>query len=893
MSILYKKVYLLAAATALSLSLSSFSSAYADENEVEEKEEIEEIVVTGSRFLKNNYDTASPVVVITSEDIQKIGASSVFEVLLKLPEIGSSFDSDRVKSFTQGDYLGSRAAVGAQSVSLRNLGSNATLILVNGKKIAKYGLLENHQTVITSLDGIALDSIERIEILKAGASSIYGSDAMAGVINIILRKDYEGRMLTANFGISTMGDYEDYRLSYMQGFAAIGGGDNNLTISANYSLTPSIKGMKRGRSSLVYNDVPGTLSKAFRDPVTRKLAWLNKPLNPNACDEISKKNKCMRDINNEIYSRQKRETIGLNLNFTHSFAEDLELFSNLSISHRKTNGIYRSQLVGIGNYNNTGYDLTTSFADVGPRSNKTLATSYNFTLGFKGDDLLDMFRWETHLKHSESHVNVKSKNFILEGAYDTLLAEGKLDFTKRGAMDKSIVDQLRAPELTRKGLGTRSEFEAFISADSFDFFGLDASFLLGTNFHGRSQKDTPDDFLMQGIENGGRTNPRTLVMGVIDQGNYEKRSRKSGALFGEFHLPLAERFEVSLSYRYDMDDIFGSHFSPAATFRWKMDEHGIVSVRGGYSTGFRAPALGEFGLPTYINPRKIILRVKDYTKLPCADKTRGGLVPIGELFMWCFVTAITKDNPDVKPETSKAYNFGVILKPSEGFSASIDWHRIKRRNEIRRISSANILEYFPEWLIRNKKNEITSMYNYFGNIGFTVNEGVDFTLKYSLSLEEIGHFELRTRASRLINVEENVLGLQGGSKYRAGFSGRPLWRGNVQFNWSKDDWAASLIYYYSGTYKWTSWENRDRNYYCDLEALNKKARLDRKYTRCNVKSSSRVNLNLRYTGFDGVKLILNVSNLFDSIADRRYMERHEKPRKSIGRYVRLTAQWRF
>ena len=899
MSILYNKIYLLAAATALSLSLSSFSSAYADDNEVEEKEEIEEIVVTGSRFKKNNYETASPVVVITQEDIQKIGASTVFEVLLKLPEVGSFFGSDRVKSFTQGYFLGSDAAIGAQSVSLRGLGSNATLILVNGKKIAKYGLLENRQTTITSLDAIALDSIERIEVLKAGASSIYGSDAMAGVINIILRKDYEGKMLIANFGISTMGDYEKYRLSYTQGFSGIGGGDNNLTISGNFSLIPSIKGVKRGRSSMVHNDAPGTLSKVSRDPVTRKYVWSYKPLDANNCDEISDKNKCLRDINNKIYSRQKRESIGLNLSFNHSFEGDLEFFSDLSISHRKTNGIYRAEIAWIKNYKNTGYELATSFVDVGSRSNNTIATSYDFALGFKGDNLLDMFRWEVYLKHSESHVNVKSKNFILEAPYKTLLAEGKLDFSKRGGMDKSIVDQLRAPELTRKGKGTRSDFEAFISADSFNFFGIDASFLLGGNFNRQSQKDTPDPFLKQEIQNNGSNNGKTPVMGIVHQGNYEARSRKSGALFGEFHLPLTERLETSISYRYDIDDIFDSHLSPAANFRWKMDEHGVVSIRGGYSTGFRAPSLGQFGVPTYISPRKRGVRVEDYAKFPCADKTKGGLIPWGPKYKYCFVTVINKDNPDIKPETSKSYNLGVILNPSEGFFASIDWFHIKRKNEIKKLQDPTILEFYPEWLVKNEQGEITGMHNYYGNIGYTINEGVDFTIKYSFSLEDVGRFEIRTQASRLINTEENIFGKRGGSEYSAGFSGKPLWRGNVQVNWSKDDWAASLTYYYRGKYKWKSWKDNDRSFYCDLEALNKKAKEWQTYTRCDIKSFSTVNLNLRYTGLEGVKLILNINNLFDSVEDRRYMEdRRFKGndlafQKTIGRYVKLTAQWRF
>ena len=152
-------------------------------------QKVEKVEVTGSNIKRVDSETVAPVLIITREEIAASGRNTIAEVLRGLSiNQGNSFnEAGGVNSF----------APGASGIGLRGLGAKNTLILINGRRMAAYGFAQNISDTFVDINAIPAPAVDRIEILKAGASHIYGSDAIAGVINVILRKDFQGLELSA------------------------------------------------------------------------------------------------------------------------------------------------------------------------------------------------------------------------------------------------------------------------------------------------------------------------------------------------------------------------------------------------------------------------------------------------------------------------------------------------------------------------------------------------------------------------------------------------------------------------------------------------------------------------------------------------------------------------
>ncbi|MGO4778543.1 TonB-dependent receptor plug domain-containing protein, partial [Lysobacter sp. 2RAB21] len=179
---------------------------------------LDRIEVTGSRIRQVDLETAQPVLSITRADIEKQGFQSVADILQNISATGAPTIS-RAQPLLAGEN------VGGQFISMRNLGAQRTLILVNGKRlgISTSGLQD------VSL--IPTSAVERIEVLKDGASSIYGSDAIAGVVNIITRTNFEGATANAYFGQYSQGDGATTRGDFVLGFT---GDRGSLTAAVEY-----------------------------------------------------------------------------------------------------------------------------------------------------------------------------------------------------------------------------------------------------------------------------------------------------------------------------------------------------------------------------------------------------------------------------------------------------------------------------------------------------------------------------------------------------------------------------------------------------------------------------------------------------------------------------------
>lgn len=202
---------------------------------------LQRVEVTGSNIRRTDTETASPVQVITKQEIDQSGKGTVGEYLQTLTS-----DGQGSVPFTYGRGFSGATASG---ISLRGLGANATLVLVNGRRIAPAVLADDAQRAFTDLNQIPLEAVERVEVVKDGASSIYGSDAVAGVVNIILKKNYVGTVAKLTYGVSQKSDGNEPRVAITHGFGDIDKDGYNVLLNAEFGK----------KDPIFYRDRSGTV----------------------------------------------------------------------------------------------------------------------------------------------------------------------------------------------------------------------------------------------------------------------------------------------------------------------------------------------------------------------------------------------------------------------------------------------------------------------------------------------------------------------------------------------------------------------------------------------------------------------------------------------------------
>ncbi|MBA2771540.1 MAG: TonB-dependent receptor plug domain-containing protein, partial [Sphingomonas sp.] len=199
----------------------------ADEGEVDEGGD--DIIVTGSRIRRDPNESALPLQIITTEELQRNAISSPEQLVGYLTTNGTG--ADNLASNTDVVAGQQRGQNGASFANLRGQGSGATLVLLNGRRVAAHGL----QGSAVDVNQIPFAAIERVEVLKEGASAIYGTDAIGGVLNFILRKDYQGFGITGFSDFTRLGDHTTYRTSAIAGYGDLQERGFNVMAAVSYS----------------------------------------------------------------------------------------------------------------------------------------------------------------------------------------------------------------------------------------------------------------------------------------------------------------------------------------------------------------------------------------------------------------------------------------------------------------------------------------------------------------------------------------------------------------------------------------------------------------------------------------------------------------------------------
>lgn len=688
------------------------------------------VEITGSNIRRAQAETAAPVQVITREDIDKSGKTSVAEYLQTL-----TADNQGSVPMTFGNGF----ATGASGLSLRGLGAASTLVLINGRRIAPYGLADDGQKVFANLNVIPLEAVERIEVLKDGASAIYGSDAIAGVVNVILRKNFQGTVAKASVGQSRYGDGTEKVASITHGSSNDAAGTSFL-FSAEVRDVDSIyyaNRMNRGAvgtqdlrflgGSTVSPTIPGaivgvnaassSLVGNVRNPANSVYVSRSDPAAPGVTRTFPNANcanftniaqgdpggGCIVDLARK-YGQVQPDSQSLNLfgrfskqlNASTELYGELNLYSSSARSQTTPSAISSSSgypggpvsnsavALGAAHPDNPFFDSAARVrylaGDVGPRVNSVDSTFARVLAGVKGT--MGAWDYDSAFLHSETTVSNARSGYLQLDVANALLNPTAANVAKATA-NSAAYRALPAGTYWRiaenAGLNSAALYAALspqisnnanASTTSLDF---KASRELGKLEGGPIGLALGAEVRREAV----RLDPTTGT----DRGNiiglgysaYDG-SRSVVAAYGEALFPVTKKLEINTALRADSyGGSIGTSVTPKIGFKFVPASN--FAVRGTYAQGFRAPSPAENGkgglaaFTTAADPVRCALGV------PTACNPGS-------------VAIITSPNAGLKPEKSESATLGMVWDVTPKTSFTADLWQIKRKNEINQEASS-------------------------------------------------------------------------------------------------------------------------------------------------------------------------------------------------------------
>ena len=654
--------------------------------------ELDRILVTGSRIPRAQLETASPVITISAEDIQRQGFRNVSDVLRAQPlATGAVQDNQYAGSFTSN----------ATTISLLGLSPSFTLILMDGRPLADYPLLYNGQSNFTDLTSIPTAMVERIEILPGNQSSIYGSAAIAGVVNIILKKRLDGVQLDARVGGYSDGGGDNERLQLTGGKAW----DNlDITFGLQYSHQDPIYMRQRdftdttddnpnpdlrfgSRTFIILNGFTGQ----YDDPGT-------------GCDNVAANfdGTTQRDFRpgrgffcgsraQPGYATLLNEEQGVSAYFNSNYrmGDNANFYTSVLYGKNEAKNDSGSRF-WIPNYNDgtdgyiwnqTEQTLETyqhifSPEEQGVTNYTTDSRSYNIALGVNGT--IGDSKWDYDVYYSRSGYEVKSDQlWPLVDEMDAFFQEQFLGpqlgtyygypvyEPNKPAFYQSITpEQFRAFSGNLRNTSSTWTHNFNVQVTNPDLFQLPAGSVgvAGVFQLGYQHWDNPVDPGVSGDDYFG-------LSGTSGAGN-----RANRAVGVEFSIPLLKSLTASVSGRYDSYKNIRAGSDAKATYKVGLEFRPVDSLllRANYATAFRAPDMGY----VFTGGNGFFTSQTDYYK--CETYGPNPACPFEGLSL----EGVQVSNPDLKSITAKSYGFGFVWSPSDRYELRADYYNVKIDDEV-------------------------------------------------------------------------------------------------------------------------------------------------------------------------------------------------------------------
>ncbi|MGL1955994.1 MAG: TonB-dependent receptor [Colwellia sp.] len=838
---------------AATLSVSAFS---AEEASVKE-ESIDRLVITGSRLLRPALTSPLPLATVTAAEIEASGFSSITDIFADMPSFnGDQFSIDENQPNN----------IGRQNVQIRGLGYSRTLHLIDGVRMAG-----GDTAGVADVSMIPTGMIEKVEIAKGASSAVYGSDAIAGVINYKLLKQYDGIKVKATTGISEEGDAPRNKVSIVAGKSFANGGftvgleiekvesymrgdrdfynpdhsdqlvdglfyatnwSSDVTPEGTYSYYINSKDENNNSVSTYHyfnrnQGSDGSTLDNYSEIIGDTLYWRD------ARDDASEKYKAVHgyDFFADELDGSDRTEYNVVLNGYYNITEDIEATLQVMASSRENYtqqapawvDRMRVEADAPGNPFNRWVYMRRRLSE---RNTTTDTTPLHVRLGFNGDFTnTESWSWTVDAVHSE----IKAEhNYASQINLDTLaIAVNPTECAQtEGCVPLNVFvdteDMLLEPHMVH-GLQDVSEGETNIlmlnaMGELWELPAGTMQLAVGAEYRTEEVSRVFDDIRAE-----------YNLSGFSKRENVVPPKRTVTELYAEMSIPLltdaplAKHLSVELAARYSNYDDVGDKVVPSVNVFYKPIDDLLLRVN--YAQGFRAPTLWDLHRGTIYTDNP----TADFELDPCAGASWeeyalcqgfGAQVDqaASEEYSWQ-----SGANPDLEPETSESINFGLVWTPSfiEGFSMTFDYWDVEIEDSPSRTTSVMFLEnaksngtQFADNITRNAETNVVEWYNSIPlNIGNSEYSGYDVELDYHFPSTAIGNFRIKYTLAHMI---------EGRSKYGSTSDwtpekGRWSWIPNkqsVKLFWDKNAWNASYSIFhgdetYSGYDEITSYEDFD------------------------------------------------------------------------------------
>ena len=698
---------------------------------------LDRIEVTGSRIKRADIESASPVFVIQREEIERTGLTSIGDLLQDLPIAGAALNTQ----FNNGGN-------GETRLDLRNLGSNRLLVLLNGRRFVT-GL-----GGFVDLNNIPVAVIKRVEILKDGASAIYGSDAISGVVNIITRDDFEGMQANAYFGqfegendgeiqsydfsIGTTSDRGSvfFSASYVKNESVLAG-DRRISDEPQFG-TGNAFGSFGTPQGAFFASVLGapTLTTDPGADVASLGAAAFRPADYSAGSPGDGADRFNFAPDNYLLTPQERTNIFTQ--GTYDVTDDIRLAVEASFNNRSSNqllaptplflGLVGSNLaanVGVGAnnpFNPFGVELAASswllgrrLIEAGPRIFNQEVDSYRFSVGLEGSfEAFDRyFDWDTNYTYGDirlastdvGQINVQrvqqalSDGCVTDPNCEPLNVFGGIPGNPNpsagdpGSITQAMVDFITFTAQETGGNQLRN-YTANLTGELFEMPAGPLGFAAGYEYRQTEGFDQPDPLVASGITSGNARQPTSGSLTVNE-------------FYVELAVPIlsgvtgAERLDLSVAGRWSDYDTFGSTTNGKLGIEWQPIDD--LLLRATFSQGFRAPNVSELfagqgdSFPNLSDPCSDFNGIQ--TGEPEDPSVINNCISQGVPADGSYVQANSQiritvgSNPNLQPETSDSFTFGFVYSPSwlDGFDLTVDYYEIELEDAISTVGAQNIL----------------------------------------------------------------------------------------------------------------------------------------------------------------------------------------------------------
>ncbi|MCA0892950.1 TonB-dependent receptor [Microbulbifer agarilyticus] len=814
---------------------------------------VEEVIVTGSAIQRADLESALPIQVMTADDIAATGVTSAPELMSKLTSMqGMTVAADSVGG----------SGGGLQTANLRDLGSQYTLVLLNGRRLAS-----STSGSIVDLSHIPLAAIERVEVLTDGASALYGSDAIAGVVNFILKEEVEGTTVNVRYDkpqASGGGDIASIDLTTSFGSLEEDGFTVMASIAHHEQSELAAKDREWGRTGIIQvtnpetgntglffngstNSIPGNAYVYFTEASGHDSVSFNpyKEANGNcAPDNAPSGDLCAFDYTSTLFILPEKETDSVFLSGKYRLGENLEGFSELVYSQRSmTTKIapYPTGQVPLPLDSQLVQDYVLPYVDpalVGDIEQVT-GTWRGLAAGNRTEELTsDALHFVTGVNGSVGEINFGAAAFhsstdqeqnypnghLLREEFGALVASGDLNIFEPVDNLPENTSELLAPTVYN---GNYTTTETATTG-----FDLSMDMPLFSMTGGEAQLAAGIDYRRSSYEDGISAANRDAEILFRQPGTTYDLERNTYGAYAEALFPVLDSLDFTASLRYDsiggVDAVVNgenrgtvnsteSDVTYKLSTRWTATE--ALSFRASYGTGFKAPSMISLARPL------VNFGVTSGTYdcvFPAGDPLRDLCVaPSG--FQ---AQVLAGGNPDLTPETSTQYSFGFVLDTESGFTTTIDYWNIAMEDQVDSLTEQQIFGnwqqyrelFVPVTNASTGRNEL-GIIQAVVNIGESDVSGVDYRFEQALDLS-FGEMLFTLGGTYMI---ENTNSLYGSSMGKFGSDDSVTFRNAIRggISLSHGDFVHNLGVNYRSGYldqaNWIGLINADGSYQTDAD----------------------------------------------------------------------------